>query len=150
MRETVWELTHTECEREKTFTHSCTCRQRHVAACCKPCEWHRLLWDKAKPPLLLGSGYEACNRGGVTGSSVGRPPYLLSACLRRPETPRSLFTPLSPFHDNHACNTLFPSGELASFNSPLRAQHISGPLLIISVQAPCEKGSGGRMWFSHW
>lgn len=64
--------------RAKTFTHSCTYRRRHVAACCKPCEWHLLLWDKARPVLLLGSGYEACFR---VGWQAPLAPYLLSAWL---------------------------------------------------------------------
>lgn len=89
--------------REKTFTHSCTYRRRHVAACCKPCEWHRLLWDKAEPPLLLGSGYEACF--GV-GWRVCLPGGHLIFFQHAWTTWNTTLSPLS-FHDSHACSTLF-------------------------------------------
>lgn len=100
--------TRIESVREKTFTHSCTYRHRHVAACRKPREWHWLLWDKAKLPPLLGSGYEACF-GWCDGLCCQAGTLSSFSMPGRPETPHMTLS----FHENHACSsTLFLFGGL--------------------------------------
>lgn len=118
--------------REKTFTHSCTYRQRHVAACRKPREWHLLLWDKAKPSVLLGSGYEAC-------FGVGwRAPLSGGHLIFFQHAWTAWNTTLSPLlRDSHACYTLFPFGE------PLLSTSFSGR--IKSLDSFHHFGAGPRV-----